>query len=657
MVRVVVVGDAQVGKSSIIKCYISNTFDENLAPVIPIAVLPPDASPERVPLTLVDTSSRDWNMLEEEVRQADVAVGVYAADKPDTLGRVTSHWLPMLQATKESIPVVVAGNKLDLRSGDAHSIESELRNAAAPIMESFSIVETCIDCSAKRMINIPEVMLFATKAVLHPSAPLYDAVRHELKPLCIKALKRIFNQCDGDADGVLSDVELNKFQVSCFGSQLLQNQVYGIKNVLRRNLPDGVTERGITFVGFVYLLTLFIQRGRTETTWEVLRAYGYGLDLRLRRETLPNLGNEHRDQCHQLTDEALVFLETLFLKHDTDKDGSLSPDELQSLFDPTPGIPWDDAKQVTSTDKRGQIDLKGFIAQWVACCYLNPLGCMESLVYLGFRGGKESSVEGAIAVSQRRSVEHLQGTRTRTVFRITLLGVGGVDPFVFARSLLPRNVQEGGSDEQLGKESLSPLVISKVAATTDFHLIVESVSLMNEHDVSKVKDVERDGKGSDCIVIFYPSQVQSSFSLAWDAYAQLSRVNEGSPILFAEVNNKTSEEVDDIAIQSPSETCAQHHLPLPLQLSHDGLFASIPCHTHSRAGEGDQDLSPLWSSVVEACLQPHKSSPVLAERKRKVPALTRFLSLTFLPLALHVEATRSDLLLLRPRPRGSAGLL
>mmetsp|Transcript_10869 Transcript_10869/g.36620 ORF Transcript_10869/g.36620 Transcript_10869/m.36620 type:complete len:156 (+) Transcript_10869:1465-1932(+) len=113
-----------------------------------------------------------------------------------------------------------------------------------------------------------------------------------------------------------------------------------------------------------------------------------------------------------------------------------------------------------------------------------------------------------------------------------------------------------------------------------------------------------------------------------DAYAQLSRVNEGSPIL-----------------------------PLPLQLSHDGLFASIPCHTHSRAGEGDQDLSPLWSSVVEACLQPHKSSPVLAERKRKVPALTRFLSLTFLPLALHVEATRSDLLLLRPRPRGSAGLL
>ena len=65
--------------------------------------------------------------------------------------------LPMLQATKENIPVVVAGNKLDLRSGDAHSIESELRNAAAPIMESFSIVETCIDCSAKRMINIPEV--------------------------------------------------------------------------------------------------------------------------------------------------------------------------------------------------------------------------------------------------------------------------------------------------------------------------------------------------------------------------------------------------------------------------------------------------------------------------------------------------------------------
>jgi GTPase SAR1 family protein len=50
-----VVGDAQTGKSSIINCFISNGFEEHVTSVIPVAVLPPEASPEGVPLTLVDT--------------------------------------------------------------------------------------------------------------------------------------------------------------------------------------------------------------------------------------------------------------------------------------------------------------------------------------------------------------------------------------------------------------------------------------------------------------------------------------------------------------------------------------------------------------------------------------------------------------------------
>ena len=90
MVRAVLLGDPEVGKSSIIKCYISNNFDDNIAAVIPVAVLPPEASPEGVPLTLVDTSARDVEVLEDEVGRADVAVVVYAADRPDTLARVGS---------------------------------------------------------------------------------------------------------------------------------------------------------------------------------------------------------------------------------------------------------------------------------------------------------------------------------------------------------------------------------------------------------------------------------------------------------------------------------------------------------------------------------------------------------------------------------------
>jgi Ras family protein T1 len=35
-------------------------------------------------------------------------------------------------------------------------------------------VETCIECSAKDVVNVAEVFYFASKSVLHPTAPLYD---------------------------------------------------------------------------------------------------------------------------------------------------------------------------------------------------------------------------------------------------------------------------------------------------------------------------------------------------------------------------------------------------------------------------------------------------------------------------------------------------
>ena len=71
---------------------------------------------------------------------------------------------------------------------------------------------------------------FAQKAVLHPTAPLYDSREHVsswldtpsllvlissqvLKPDCVNALKRIFNLCDFDRDGLLDAAELNEFQV------------------------------------------------------------------------------------------------------------------------------------------------------------------------------------------------------------------------------------------------------------------------------------------------------------------------------------------------------------------------------------------------------------------------------------------------------------
>ena len=56
-----------------------------------------------------------------------------------------------------------------------------------PIMNDFEEIETCVECSAKNLKNISEMFYFAQKAVLHPSAPLWNYTEKDLTERCKKA--------------------------------------------------------------------------------------------------------------------------------------------------------------------------------------------------------------------------------------------------------------------------------------------------------------------------------------------------------------------------------------------------------------------------------------------------------------------------------------
>lgn len=51
--------------------------------------------------------------------------------------------------------------------------------------------------------------------------------------------------------------------------------------MVQEHAEGGVRDDGLTEAGFLYLHTIFIQRGRLETTWTVMRKFGYAEDLRL----------------------------------------------------------------------------------------------------------------------------------------------------------------------------------------------------------------------------------------------------------------------------------------------------------------------------------------------------------------------------------------
>lgn len=68
--------------------------------------------------------------------------------------------------------------------------------AVVEVMSSFKEIETCLECSAKHLVFVAEVFYYAVKAVVHPTAALFDAMTQTLKPRCVNALKRIFMLCD-----------------------------------------------------------------------------------------------------------------------------------------------------------------------------------------------------------------------------------------------------------------------------------------------------------------------------------------------------------------------------------------------------------------------------------------------------------------------------
>lgn len=204
-------------------------------------------------------------------------------------------------------------------------------------MKTYPQIETCMECSSRKLQFVGEVFYYALKAVVHPMAPLYDPEIQQLKPLCARALKRIFTLCDTDGDGVLSDAELNAFQVHCFNAPLQPEELAGVKDVVKEKIPEGIKNNGLILPGFLFLHALFIERGRLETTWAVLRRFGYSNELRLQEDLLARADLPRAaDQVVELTPAGRAFFQTAFERFDGDDDGALSGRERDEMFSTAP---------------------------------------------------------------------------------------------------------------------------------------------------------------------------------------------------------------------------------------------------------------------------------------------------------------------------------
>jgi Ras family protein T1 len=93
-VRILLVGDQGVGKTSLILSLVSEEFPEEVPPKAEEITIPADVTPEHVPTNIVDFSTLDQSEegLLEEIHKAHVVCVVYSVDDENSLDRISSYW-------------------------------------------------------------------------------------------------------------------------------------------------------------------------------------------------------------------------------------------------------------------------------------------------------------------------------------------------------------------------------------------------------------------------------------------------------------------------------------------------------------------------------------------------------------------------------------
>ncbi|AEO69500.1 uncharacterized protein THITE_2171042 [Thermothielavioides terrestris NRRL 8126] len=180
-VKLVLLGEAAVGKSSLVLRFVNNDFQENKEPTIGAAFLTQKCNlPTRtIKFEIWDTAGQERfaSLAPMYYRNAQAALVVYDLTKPTSLIKA-KHWVAELQRqASPGIVIALVGNKLDLTntgpggggdadgagaedSGDARKVTTEEAKTYAE-EEGLLFYET----SAKTGYNVTEVFTAIANAI------------------------------------------------------------------------------------------------------------------------------------------------------------------------------------------------------------------------------------------------------------------------------------------------------------------------------------------------------------------------------------------------------------------------------------------------------------------------------------------------------------
>ena len=137
-IKCVVVGDGAVGKTCLLISYTTNKFPSEYVPTVfdnyAVTVM---IGGEPYTLGLFDTAGQeDYDRLRPlSYPDTDVILMCFSIDSPDSLENIPEKWVPEVKHFCPNVPIVLVGNKKDLRNDD-YTIKELQRAKQQPVSYS-----------------------------------------------------------------------------------------------------------------------------------------------------------------------------------------------------------------------------------------------------------------------------------------------------------------------------------------------------------------------------------------------------------------------------------------------------------------------------------------------------------------------------------------
>jgi len=173
--KLVIVGDGACGKTCLLIVFSKDQFPEVYVPtVFENYVADIEVDGKQVELALWDTAGQeDYDRLRPlSYPDTDVILMCFSIDSPDSLDNIPEKWTPEVKHFCPNVPIILVGNKKDLRN-DPNTIKELAKMKQEPVKpeDGRTMAEKInafayLECSAKSKEGVREVFETATRAAL-----------------------------------------------------------------------------------------------------------------------------------------------------------------------------------------------------------------------------------------------------------------------------------------------------------------------------------------------------------------------------------------------------------------------------------------------------------------------------------------------------------